>query len=326
MKKMFKVIATVAAILSMANFVACKSDDDDDDSTVAVTSVTLDKTEASIAVGASVTLTATVAPTNATNAEVSWGSSDTTIATVKDGTVTGVAEGTATITATAGGKKAEATITVTAASTDSGSTDTDGSGDSSTDTTTSKTATLAYDGSAEENVPAESGDTGVFTSVETALADAGVVTDYDLDEGYPKYGSQSYTGDDSATTTSSGILIVSSLKDGNTKLPFTADITMAYATYKFTLSSAADVVASVEAFNTQSSALAGKLEIIDSSDAVKTTKTGSGSKSANGVTADSVSLDAGEYTLKFSWVLTKDTTLKKVNCGISAFSIAATTK
>ena len=31
MKKMFKVIATVAAILSMANFVACKSDDDGDD-------------------------------------------------------------------------------------------------------------------------------------------------------------------------------------------------------------------------------------------------------------------------------------------------------
>ncbi len=328
MKKMFKVIATVAAILSMANFVACKSDDDDDDSTVAVTSVTLDKTEASIAVGASVTLTATVTPTDATNKTVEWTSSDTSVATVSGGTVTGVKAGTATITATAGGKKAEATITVTAASTDTdgSSTDTDGSGDSSTDTTTSKTATLAYDGSAEENVPAESGDTGVFTSVETALADAGVVTDYDLDEGYPKYGSQSYTGDDSATTTSSGILIVSSLKDGNTKLPFTADITMAYATYKFTLSSAADVVASVEAFNTQSSALAGKLEIIDSSDAVKTTKTGSGSKSANGVTADSVSLDAGEYTLKFSWVLTKAASLKKVNCGISAFSIAATTK
>ncbi len=142
MKKMFKVIATVAAILSMANFVACKSDDDDDDSTVAVTSVTLDQTEASIAVGASVTLTATVTPTDATNKTVTWTSSDTTIATVKDGTVTGVKAGTATITAAAGGKSAEATITVTAASTDSGSTDTDGSstdtdgsGDSSSDTT-----------------------------------------------------------------------------------------------------------------------------------------------------------------------------------------------
>ncbi len=149
MKKMFKVIATVTAILSMANFVACKSDDDSSDDTVAVTSVELDQSTASIAVGKTVTLTATVAPTNATNAEVRWTSSDTSVAIVSGGTVTGVKEGTAIITATAGGKSASATITVTAASTDSGSTDTDGSstdtdsgstdtdgsGDSSTDTT-----------------------------------------------------------------------------------------------------------------------------------------------------------------------------------------------
>lgn len=120
MKKMFKVIATVAAILSMANFVACKSDDDGDDEKVAVTSVTLDKTTASVEAGKTVTLTATVAPTNATNKTVSWTSSNTKIATVDGGVVTGVAAGEATITATADGKSAAAAITVTAASTDGG--------------------------------------------------------------------------------------------------------------------------------------------------------------------------------------------------------------
>lgn len=330
MKKMFKVIATVAAILSMANFVACKSDDDGDDEKVAVTSVTLNQSTATVEAGKTVTLTAAVAPENATNKTVSWASSDTKIATVDGGVVTGVSAGEATITATADGKTATAEITVTAASTDSGdsgSTDS-GSGDSGSTETTSKTAAITYDGSAESNAPAESGDTGVFASVQTDLADAGVITGYSLDEGYPKYGSQTYSGDDgvSSGTTSAGILIQSSLKDGSTKISFEADATLVYATYKFTLSSAADVVAGVTAFNTQSSALAGKLEILDSSETVKVTKTGSGSKSANGVTADSVSLGAGEYTLKFSWVTTKVVQLKKLNCGISGFSISATTK
>ncbi len=124
MKKMFKVIATVAAILSMANFVACSNDDDSDDDKVAVTSVTLDKTEASVKAGETVTLTATVAPENATNKTVTWASTDTTIATVDGGVVTGVKAGTATITATADGKSASAEITVTAAdSSEGGSTD-----------------------------------------------------------------------------------------------------------------------------------------------------------------------------------------------------------
>lgn len=139
MKKMFKVIATVAAILSMANFVACKSDDDgNDDEKVAVTSVTLDQSSASVEAGKTVTLTATVAPDNATNKTVTWASSSTAVATVANGVVTGVAEGTATITATADGKNATAEITVTAASTDGGNTDTDG-----TDTT--KVLDVVYD-------------------------------------------------------------------------------------------------------------------------------------------------------------------------------------
>ncbi len=147
MKKMFKVIATVAAILSMANFVACKSDDDGDDEKVAVTSVTLNQSTATVEAGKTVTLTATVAPADATNKTVSWTSSNTNIATVDGGVVTGVAAGEATITATADGKSATATITVTAASTesgDSGSTDS-GSGDSSSGDSGSSETTKVLD-------------------------------------------------------------------------------------------------------------------------------------------------------------------------------------
>lgn len=84
--------------------------------TVEVTSVTLDKTTASVEVGKATTLTATVAPTDATNKTITWTSSDTSIATVSNGTVTGVKAGTATITAKAGTKSATCTVTVTAVS------------------------------------------------------------------------------------------------------------------------------------------------------------------------------------------------------------------
>ena len=82
------------------------------DATVHVTGVTLDKTTASLIVSDTVTLTATVAPTNATNKTVAWTTSDATVATVKDGLVTAVKVGTATITATADGKSATCAVTV----------------------------------------------------------------------------------------------------------------------------------------------------------------------------------------------------------------------
>ena len=86
-----------------------------EDPTVAVTSVTLDKTEAALNIGESVTLTATVAPDDATDKTVTWTSSDATVATVSDeGVVTAVAAGTATITVTTtdGAKTATCTVTV----------------------------------------------------------------------------------------------------------------------------------------------------------------------------------------------------------------------
>lgn len=69
--------------------------------TTKVEQITLNKTEGVLAVGNSVTVTATVTPDNATNTTINWTSSDEKVATVdSNGKVTAVAAGNATITAT----------------------------------------------------------------------------------------------------------------------------------------------------------------------------------------------------------------------------------
>lgn len=84
--------------------------------TIAVTGVSLDKTSASLEVGQSLTLNATVAPTNATNKAVNWSSNNTAVATVSGGVVNAKAAGTATITVTTadGNKTASCVVTVKA--------------------------------------------------------------------------------------------------------------------------------------------------------------------------------------------------------------------
>ena len=78
------------------------------------TGVTISPTTATVEAGKETTLTATVTPSNATNKEVTWTSSNTSVATVSGGKVKGVAEGTTVITATtSNGKTATATVTVT---------------------------------------------------------------------------------------------------------------------------------------------------------------------------------------------------------------------
>ena len=85
------------------------------ETSVAVTGVTLNKATLSLIAGASETLTATVAPADATNKKVTWKSSNAAVATVDAaGKVTAVKAGEATITVTTedGGKTATCKVTV----------------------------------------------------------------------------------------------------------------------------------------------------------------------------------------------------------------------
>ena len=97
-------------------FAGCKKDDPgtDEPKVVAVTGVSLNTNAVALEVDDSVTLTATVAPANATNKGVEWSVADDAIATVKNGVVTAVAIGETTVTVTTvdGGFTASATITV----------------------------------------------------------------------------------------------------------------------------------------------------------------------------------------------------------------------
>ncbi len=82
---------------------------------IAVTGVELDKAECTLKKGESVTLTATVKPEDASNKNVSWTSSDATVATVDtNGKVSAVGVGKTTIKVTTkdGGKYAECSVTV----------------------------------------------------------------------------------------------------------------------------------------------------------------------------------------------------------------------
>ena len=82
---------------------------------IAVTGVSLNKTSLTLAPGGTETLTATVAPANATNKNVTWSSSNTSVATVSNsGVVTAKTVGSATITVTTsdGGKTAKCSVTV----------------------------------------------------------------------------------------------------------------------------------------------------------------------------------------------------------------------
>ena len=84
--------------------------------TVAVKSVTLNKSTLNMTVGDSQTLTATVLPANSTDRNVLWSVSPSGYATVTGGVVKATAAGNCTVTASCGGKSASCNVTVQAAS------------------------------------------------------------------------------------------------------------------------------------------------------------------------------------------------------------------
>ena len=82
---------------------------------VGVSGITLNKTALNLTIGASESLVATISPSNATNKDVEWTSSNTNVATVDTtGKVTGVSAGSATITVKTkdGAKIATCNVTV----------------------------------------------------------------------------------------------------------------------------------------------------------------------------------------------------------------------
>ena len=128
MKKLFKSFFTAFAVILIAGVSSgCGKDEptpsggngsnETGPTTVAVTGVSLNKQTLNLVEGDSETLTATVAPSNATNKAVSWKSSDASVASVDNsGKVTAVKAGSATITVTTtdGSKTATCSVTVTA--------------------------------------------------------------------------------------------------------------------------------------------------------------------------------------------------------------------
>jgi len=94
----------------------CKKNVEPEPQKVAVTGVSLKPNTLSLKVGEAETLSAVVIPANADNKTVSWSTSDPSVATVANGLVTAVKEGSATITVTTidGGKTATCAVTVSA--------------------------------------------------------------------------------------------------------------------------------------------------------------------------------------------------------------------
>lgn len=78
-----------------------------------VTGISLNQTTASVGLNKTITLTPTIYPANATNKLVTWSSSDTSVATVNNGVVTGLKLGTTTITVRTSDSGFEASCLVT---------------------------------------------------------------------------------------------------------------------------------------------------------------------------------------------------------------------
>ena len=113
-KKQMRKFLFFATVL-VFGLTACSSD------SPRVTDVTLYPSTLGLMIGYSATLTATVIPDNAANQNVTWLSTRPTIATVTNGVVTAVAEGTATITVkTADGNRTETAKVEVFGTTDAG--------------------------------------------------------------------------------------------------------------------------------------------------------------------------------------------------------------
>ena len=101
------------SVVSIQNGIVVFGDNPVDNPVISVTGITLNESVLNLTVGQNSTLTATVAPDNATDKTVVWTTSNPSAATVDNGTVTAVGAGNATITASSGGYSAVCEVNVT---------------------------------------------------------------------------------------------------------------------------------------------------------------------------------------------------------------------
>lgn len=144
---------------------------------IAVSEVTLDKTELPMLVGQTQTLVATVVPDNATDKTVTWESSAMDVASVENGLVTALKVGTATITAKAQDKTATCTVKVIDGTIDFVLSSTDAAilkaaGGSSTATLTTSDSWTATSSESWLTISPVSGDAGETEMILTTASNA----------------------------------------------------------------------------------------------------------------------------------------------------------
>lgn len=106
MKRILSVLLTAILLLPAGSCQKAKEKE------IPVASVNLNKVSLSLFVGETKTLTATILPENATDQELRWDSSAPAVASVENGVVRALSEGTTTITVLASRKMASCTVTV----------------------------------------------------------------------------------------------------------------------------------------------------------------------------------------------------------------------
>ena len=111
---MNKTATILSMLLSLVINTGCAGEANTGDNIVLVSYVMLSQPTATIEVGETLTLSATVLPADATDKNVVWASSEMAVASVKEGVVTALSVGTATITASAGEQSALCEVTVVA--------------------------------------------------------------------------------------------------------------------------------------------------------------------------------------------------------------------
>jgi len=158
----------ILLVVSVTAFFSCQKGDSGqkDNPTIAVNSVTLNIASKTLTIGETVILSATVLPENASNKKVTWNSSDPAVASVENGTVTGMKEGSVTIAVKTddGGKTATCQVTVSQDVVHVTGVSLNESSISVKETETSTlTATVAPENASDKGVSWKSSDDGVAT-------------------------------------------------------------------------------------------------------------------------------------------------------------------